>query len=441
MGGFLMAPFRFLAMTLFIASLGQSNSQLSAAEDPGLYVRRLNQTGNSDIAIEFLSRRLQKAEITDTERSEIELAIAESYLASVSQFDQVQPRDDRLQLARLKYQQWIDKYASAPLLQISEARFQQAEIDLQRGRLHVVLAQHPANLADAECLAKLARDLFSKSEPVFTTEAKALRQEHNKLPMFIPEDERELHERQSKLFSRYIAARFEAALAKFYRADSFRSIAYPPPTGQCNAVRLAQFHKDELERSVSFLKGIDEAQAAFQSIFDEHRRELIGLYSMLWIARCHGLKGDHRRAIGLFDQMGISERLLRFERWVAYFRFISFMQQSEYGPVIASADEWLRYNATFAAEESYQGMQFELAVAFSRIAQAPATATDVKIRSQQRAIELFTLLEKKYNPFQGLAASERIELTDRIAVVPPASIEINCPRGCRRRYRCIPINR
>src|SRR5262249_1206122 len=159
-----------------------SHAPLAAEEDLGLYVRRLNQTGNSDIAIEFLSRRLKKAGITDTERSEIELAIEESYMESAAQFDQAGPRDEGLQLDGERFTAWMAANPLASTMLMADARSSVAQIDFLRGRLHVVLAHFPSNQATVDPLADKARGLLMQSCNEFQAVASVYLKEYEKMP-------------------------------------------------------------------------------------------------------------------------------------------------------------------------------------------------------------------------------------------------------------------
>ncbi|MFO0946311.1 MAG: hypothetical protein U1D30_10245 [Planctomycetota bacterium] len=385
---------------------------VQADERTDQYVEALRASGFADLAIEYLRNRWEAKGTTPEEKANLEFEIAASLIAASDALDDLSKREQMLEDARQKFEEFSKKHPKHP--KAPEALVQMATVDLQKGRLRVVQAQLPANAGRAIALAKEAREFFKKSAADYEQAQTQLQAAFKAMPVYISDEDAEGRAQRAmkaKLFDQYIEARFQGALAQFYLADSYKTIEIPP-ADSTDAAAVAALKKEREEWDRAYKGALEKAKKGFEAIYTEHRRELVGLYAHLWMARCMAAQGEHRQAMGIYELLMEHENpdLARLQREVFYFQMISFAARKEYGQVVNLAVPWLRNNAKFRLEPAYQGVQMELALAF--VNQATAAA-DEKEKSRDY-VEANTLLERlgSYsNAYTGLARREQLKIS------------------------------
>lgn len=400
---------RNIWMTCVLAYVAGGIPAAVADENLDRYVDALRANGFADLAIDYLKLRLEDPKLSADDRASIEFEIASSLIAASESLEDLSKREQMLEDARGKFDEFAQKYPNHP--RRAESLVQIATVDLQKGRLRIVQAQLPSNAGQAVALAKEARALLSKAAEDYEKAQKQFDEAYKAMPIYIPEDEAELRAKKTRHFEQYIEARFQAALARFYLADSYKSVEIPPANANDQAAVAAR-EKEAKEWDAAYKDAIGRARQSFFEIHDNHRRELVGLYGHLWLARCMAAQGEHRQAMGIYELLMEHENkdLEKLQREVFHFKMISLAARKEYPQIIGEAVPWLRNNNRYRTEPAYQGVQMELALAYIGLAQGSANDKE----RDQRYFEANDVLERLAaysNQYTGIARREQLKIS------------------------------
>lgn len=459
------------------------------------YVEALTRNGYALLAIEYLKMQLARPGVSQEEAADLEFGIAAAMVAASTEISDLSKRELMLEDSRAQFRKYLEKYPNQPAVRKAEARVHVGTIDLQQGRLRTVQAQLPANIARAAELATDARKFLERAAEEYGKATEELQAENKKMPVFIPEDEKLLKKQKTHLFERYIEARFQTALARFYLADTYSSVDFmtlleelrkgvgansrilftgePPyrvesPQAAATLVltsgkfaadgvptivigkpeddkapaavlpnafrdvpeplkaRPAEIGKQFLafegkrkEITKNYLPAIDAALEGFKAIHEDHRRELVGLFGHLWMARCMAAKGEHRRAMGIYQLLQEHENkaLEAFQRQVFHFMILSFVARKEWDQVINQGAEWSKGNVKFRRESAYLGVQYELAGAYFE------RALDTSDERERRKLlleadQICEVLSRTSNEYTGLAQTLQLKVKEAMGRDP-----------------------
>ena len=364
------------------------------------YVDALRKDGYAEMAVDFL--RLELGRITEPEeKADLEFEIAFSLTALAETLNDLSRRGQISEEAAASISELVKKYPTHP--RRPEALSSLALIDLQQGRIKVLLAQLPANAGQMQKLAADARQSMEKSIGRYEAARDQLLIAYKKMPIFIPDDQPAERRKKSKLFEQYIEARFQAALARFHLADSYKTIEM---MGEADAKKSAAA-KGRYEKLLA------EAAKAFEDIYNEHRREVVGLYAHLWLARCWASLGDQRRANGIFAQLmdHDNKSIEKFQRQVFYFRMIAYSEQKQYDQLLAEAEVWLRTNQKYSRENDYLGVLLEVGMA--RLIRGDRNSDEKAKRNEYlEADRTFQRISSFSNAYTGLARRQQLKLAE-----------------------------
>lgn len=355
------------------------------------YVERLRRSGYADWALDFLNLELSRTSLDAQSRAELEFEIAASLISASEMAGDLSRRGQMLDDAGRKLEDFVRNHPNHPLSGASRSELGHA--DLQRAQLLTLQAQTSGNSPQSRTFVEQSRKRFEAAVGNYKAAFEQMQAAYKAMPVFIPEDQLEKRAAKSKLFERFIEARFQAALAGFYLADSFRSTENGPKSEKANAATA--------EDRRNFGEKLETARAEFEAIYNEHRRELVGLYAHLWMARCLAAKGEHRRAMGIFEQLAKydNRELAAFQREVFHFRIISLAARKEFDQVIGQGTTWLRDRARFATDPAYLGVQWQVAQALLSRAQTGDDASNRRdVADAGRLLERLTAFPNSFSP-------------------------------------------
>lgn len=360
------------------------------------YIDGMRQAGYAQIAVEYIARRIDQPGLSEEARASLEFELAATMIVASENEDNLGDRERRLQDARKSFAEFVRKHADHP--RRPESLFQLATIDLQMGRLRIIEAQIPANEGRALELAHSARELFQKASNDYGEADRQIAAEIAKMPAYLdPRAERDKYRLRDRLFEKQIESKFQSGLALYLIADSYEAV---------------DFRGQDPSQSSEYRQSLEKALAIFRSIYDEHRRELVGLYGHLWMARCLAGLGEHDRAMGIYDILVEHENrdLEAFQREVFHFRILSMFGQKKFKELTVLASDWLGKNARAREEWAYQGVQFATARAYIELGKE-AKEEAARLRAFRDADRLLERLARYPNPYTGLARREQISLS------------------------------
>ena len=401
-----------LAFLLAAPAAAQLQTNRASGDEDIDYARALTQYQFSDLAIEHLEQIAARPGLADARRQAIEFEVASSMIGLAQEMGDLSRRQTMLEQARRRFDDFSAKYPGSD--QAATALTEVALIDLRQGVTHIIMAQLPSNADRSGALAGQARDYLRKAVASYDRAFKQLKAEYDAFPAYISEEENpEQHAKRSATFDHYIEARFQAALGKFYLADSYASVELPEPKEGATEEDRKRYRETRQEWSERYAASLKEALATFEAIQSEHRRELVGMVGELWAARCMAALDEHRKARGIFLRLSEHEdpRLRPFQRDVFYFRVLSLMATGEYAQVVANAELWLRENSDFRGERAYQGVALEYARALTELATGNEDAS-ARAKQIREADQWLQQLASYNNEFTGLARRQQQRLLD-----------------------------
>lgn len=400
-------PLRALALLLLLPALA------AAAIDPETagYLKGLGEAGYADLAVEWIERRLGQEGLSPELAADLEFERAASMVLAADTLADLSRRDQMLRSARERFGELVRKHPDHP--RSAESHEQSGGIDLVQGRLRILEAQLPANADRAETLAEEAREYLRAAVLSYAKARDRYLADYKRFPVFIPDErpeDRDLRRDRDAAFRRYIEARFQAAVAQYHLADSYRSIEPARPTGGGDEAMRA-YEKKQADGARAGKEALEEAAKQFEQLSTEHRREGIGLYAQLWLARCMASKGEARRARGVLDLLTKHENrdLAAFQREVFQLSLSLSLADKDYEGVIARGSDWLRENGRFLREPAALGVMMDMA----RAQVALANAADDNRERDRRLVEANRLYERVAsfpNLYTGLARREQLAL-------------------------------
>lgn len=362
------------------------------------FIDGLRKEGLPELAVDHLRRLADRPGLSAEDRATIQLELASGQALAADATADLSRREDLLNESRAGLKAFLDANARHP--RAADARVQLATIDLREALLRLQQAQLPANAAQAGQLAEQSRAKLRSARDAYAAAATTYQADYKKMPLVIPEDEPDaatLRERKRNFFTRYIDARFQAAVCDYHVADTYLSLAGSNPLAG-DAKRAAD-------------KAIAQAQEAFEKIYEEHRREGVGLFAYLWVARCMTARGELRRASGILDELSKhdSAELAGFQREVVLLQIELLARRREFARVVERGEVWLKENRRYARTAVGSGIQFEMAKAHAMLAEEARDSRD-QTRNTVEANRLFDFIASYSNPYSGLARREQLRL-------------------------------
>lgn len=369
------------------------------------YVDALKQSGCADWAVAYLTLELARFSGTADERADLEFEIATARIESLANAVDRSQQSRDLESARAALTEFVRKHPTNR--RVGEAKAELAQIKLIAAQTQSLFAQLSHSIEEGESLAAKARTEFESATAEFTAAADELERQYREMPLFVPEKQVEVRTQKARLFEKFIDARFQAALAQYYRADTYRTDDWESTHGSEDAAKRNKVNRERHREALA------AARKGFQALHDNHRRELVGLYSHLWVARCLAEAGEHRQASGIFDQLlkHESRELAKLKRDAFHFRLASTVARGEAEQAIAQGEAWLRDNARFSSEAAYRGVQWQLARAMIA---AETNGETAKARPSLRAtaVKILEQLAATPNPYTALARREQLRLAN-----------------------------
>jgi outer membrane protein assembly factor BamD (BamD/ComL family) len=377
----------------------------SRGSDDSAYIAALRDHGYSDLAVEFLERRLADGKLTADEKADVEFEVASLHADASRNIADLIQREQALAAAADRFAEFAKKHPNHR--RQGEALAETAAVALQKGRLRILQAQLPSYQAMSAKFADEGRASLSTAAGLFDKAAKQMSDQRDKLPLPLEDEKKNapIRRARARLFNKIAEARFQHAYAIFLAAESHRSL--PLPSGEPDAAANAE---------EAYQKGIKSAEAVFTAVADDYRQWLIGPVARVWQARCMAARGDHRRARGLYDEVFAAKdkRLDQVRRQAFFFQLLSLAQQNDLATVIARGEAWLRDNPRFRNTAEGFGVQLELARACAKSAES-SDAESRKLDFLKRANGYYETVGKSANEFQGLARREQLKIEPLLA--------------------------
>jgi len=334
--------------------------------------------------------------------------------------------------------------------------------DLTR-RYEKFLAENPDNKAVSQTLMSLARNLMTQA---------ALENEPDVIPGLLSQARQRCASART-LFD----AEFAGAKAKFESFSVFIDREKDPKLWAQRQAAGVEFIEAQLQLATcTFVESLTHsadsdqrtrkltnAAAAFEELHKKYRTQVGGLYGRLWQGRCLQLLGDHRAALGIFNELlqhpGESGSIRSLHNYAVHFRLISLNDDSrrDWQLVLDESRRWME--GTTEAERNSSicfGVTWEMSRAMlgdsgdrtlaGKILASLGVERGVDVRPQLKALALDMQkeLRKKYpgievvagdgnagarNPVRAVARddppSQSLYFQVRLPALPPGDYHVD----------------
>lgn len=353
-------------------------------------VATLQRAGLVRDAVWLLERLDARKDLPADVRKDIDFTLGRAVLVQAESAEDDATRDRLLGEATKR----LDRYlAGQPHGErADDARLDLADIKLRKARRLVDQAEHDEKSAAA--LRDLARPLAKEARQALEEVIASVQQRLRELPgphrAAEPPPRRTPTDRSGPIVEREAKSPRDRLIATLALAELNRAIA---------GFEIARtFPPGDAARTEAFAAAATEFDAIYQR-FRLHGA-LVGLYAHLWHGRSLAELGDGRGAIGLFDETlmrepprssNVSPEARRFfaEAWLV--RLKALNQFGRHEEVVeeetgASARDWLRLHPEDRFTPAGLGIQFELATALIKRAEAQPAESPERRQAIQQAL-------------------------------------------------------
>lgn len=283
-----------------------------------------------------------------------------------------------------------------------QAKTEEANAVVARGRAEARAAQTPENLAQKAEFQKQARASFAEARAVFQADHDRYKKAYDKYDKFIPKTEKAKYEARELAFRQYVQAQLHLAVLRYEEAQSW--------------------DKGSTENK----KLLSDAADEFEKIHARYRQLLAGLYARMWQGKCFEEQNDVVKALGLYNELlghgggKASAALVDLQDRVHYFRLICLNSEAreDYQGVIREAEEWLRDNSQKAATRTGLGIQWELVRALELQARTERTKAADKTRLLEKALTVARAVHREPGEYKDAAEATIERLQTELNIKP-----------------------
>ena len=374
--------------TLVLVALVSLSSNAAAAEQAEEFLRRLQDRGLNELALDYLER-MQRSQLADEEfRRKI------PYYRGVALIDHSRQTSDAAQRSRLldEARDALETFAQSTPESVegAEAQLQLGSMQLERGQQIVALAEKlPADGAyDAEREKQAgeawnhfagARETFKQASAIYSAELERLP------PTATSEEDPEQGSRRQEYRSRVAQLRFLAAQTQFETARS---------------------HSPD---DADYRRLHDSAARELANLYEEFGRgasSLVGLYARLYEGRCYQALGQDAMALGCYeDILGQPNVLPPFRKLIAgalHRKVEVLLAQEKYDQAIELCQACLKdANTDEERQPEWLAVRYRLAEARQKKGESLAAGSLDRRKLEAEARDAYRLVAATPGEFQA----------------------------------------
>ncbi|HET6879602.1 MAG TPA: hypothetical protein VFI31_05595, partial [Pirellulales bacterium] len=370
----------WLGISLLAGGLLLQPARLPAEEAYERFLEGLKEQGLFDVALDYLQLMRSSPLITEGQKQELTFEEGRLLVENARAENDAAAKTKLLDQARDRFADFLKQNPSNP--KAASAETELGNVLVERGRSLLFQADRPSNSGKKDSLSKDGRDMLQQAKKVFDeAEAKFLA--------------------RSKEFKKYYDPKKEADKIKAReqaRGDLLRA--------QMLAAGVVQeLAKSYDKGSPDYKKLMQEAAEKYKSLYDKHRRLLVGLMARLKEGQCYQELGDTKRAVGNYETLlaqGDDPALRPLKTTALHLTLQCLTSENEknYETASARGEEWLE-KALPADTRTPDGLGIAY---FTALANKLLADTLTKPEDQQRKKGLL-LAAKKQAQFVSKASS------------------------------------
>lgn len=274
----LLAGFRAALIAALTLLAGLHATRAGAEEAYERFLAGLKEQGLFDMALEYLNTMRDSPLLTEGQKQELPFEEGRVLVENARAENDTAAKSKLLDQARDRFAEFIKQNPSNP--KSANAELELGNVLVERGRSLLFQANRPNNADKKDALLKGGRDLLQQAKKVFD------------------EAEKKFSAR-SKEFKTYYDPKKEAD-----KIEARTQVRGNLLTAQMLVAGVTQeLAKSYQKGSADYKKLMQEAAEKYKTLYEKHRRLLVGLMARLKEGECYQELGDTKRAIGHYETL------------------------------------------------------------------------------------------------------------------------------------------
>jgi tetratricopeptide (TPR) repeat protein len=249
-----------------------------AKEQVQEFLAGLRAAGMYEVAEEYLESLPSNPNVPPEVKETVPYETAEIILARSDTVTDMNAKLKELDRARSKYEEFIQKAPSNPLVRQAESKL--GTVLIKRGAALVALSTKPANASKKDELLTDARAVFEQARTVFDRVEQSMNADYEQLKKeLVDQMSDEDKARRRDMLNDVLLARLNSATALYESSK-----AYTPATPE-------------------YIDRLKNAAAKYHTLYETFRKRAAGLYAGMFEGRCYQDLGDTKRALGIYADL------------------------------------------------------------------------------------------------------------------------------------------
>ncbi|MHB1036939.1 MAG: hypothetical protein ACYC35_20095 [Pirellulales bacterium] len=399
----------FNTLLAFFAVAWLAAGSASAEDRPLDFLRALQERGYGEMAVQYIDRLQNRADLPAEVRELLELELAKSLRIAAAETVNTDEAKQWLAGAKTHLEAFLKQSANHPEAAAAHATlgdlaFDDGQALVRQARASTDKDRQGKDLAEARAAFEESRPHYTQSVAIYQARLATMiggeapkngaaakeRPGVKTTRRAGPVNRQAVAERQDVEY-RWLEARFKLALVDYNVAQTYAKL-------------------DDPGRKAALQQGAK----AFDAIYQQYRTYEVGLYAHMWHGKTTDDLGDLQTALDIYDEVLANapdptqrERETGMEplfAQVEYFRLQILLKQKKRALFTSEASDWLKMNRAARQTDGYQGIALEVAKA--QIQDAEKAAGPQRSQLYRQAILALTEVAK----FRGEHQQEAILL-------------------------------
>lgn len=317
----LLSGFRTAIVASLVLLAGLHADRAGAEEAYERFLAGLKEQGLFDMALEYLNDMRGSPLLSEAQKQQMSFDEGLVLVANARMENDAASKSKLLDQARDRFAEFIKNNPSNP--NSANAELELGNVLVERGRSLLFQANRPSNATKKDALLKEGREVLEQAKKVF--------------------DEAEAKfSARSKEFKSFYDQKKEAD--KIVARDQVRGHLL---TAQMLVAGVTQeLAKSYAKGSAEYKKRMQEAAEKYKTLYEKHRRLLVGLMARLKEGECYQELGDTKRAIGHYETLlgqgdDLQLRPLKITALHLALQCLTSDNEKNYEGAVTRGDEWL----------------------------------------------------------------------------------------------------
>ncbi len=331
-------------LALLVINLLMSTSIAVAAEPVMEFLNGLRERRYYDSALFYIEQMENNKSLPPELVQVLSYERGQTLLQSAKSLLNLDAQRKQLDAAQAAFEVFVKANPNHALA--GRANTARGQILLEKARVDIWDADKPSNEGNRQNRLADARKAIGAARKIFEEARKQHETNWRKYPAYIPEEQKEERAARASAEEQFIRAQLDLAMCTYWEAQAY--------------------DKTAPERK----KLLQDSAFAFESIHQQNRSQIGGLFARIWQGKCFEEQGDAegiRIALGIYGEIlghdSSSQAMRTLQDSALRFRLICLNTEhrKDNQLVIQEAETWLRNNRDRARTDVGLGIEWELA--------------------------------------------------------------------------------